>query len=120
MRQDLDDYEIIVSDNHSGDATPEVVRKLGESRVRYARTTRAFSIPDSCEFALSHARGEYVTYLCDDDAIRPLLLQNLADTLRAKRQRSYRGRLGRFTTMILGIRLPTATPCIMQFRTDGH
>jgi len=80
-RQDFDDYEIIVSDNHSEDATPEVVRRLGEGRVRYARAIRALSMPDSWEFALSHARGEYITYLCDDDAIRPLLLQKLADTL---------------------------------------
>src|SRR5579864_6108710 len=80
-RQDFDDYEIIVSDNHSEDATPEVVHRFGEGRVRYARANRALSMPDSWEFALSHARGEYVTYLCDDDAIRPLLLQKLADTL---------------------------------------
>ncbi|HEY8226821.1 MAG TPA: hypothetical protein VIG25_16185, partial [Pyrinomonadaceae bacterium] len=28
-------------------------------------------MPDHWEFALDHARGKYVTYLCDDDALAP-------------------------------------------------
>ena len=79
--QEFDDYEIIVTANHSEDTTGEVVRKLADGRVRYVRTNRPFSIPDSCEVAFSHVRREYVTYLCDDDAIRPLLLYKLADIL---------------------------------------
>jgi glycosyltransferase involved in cell wall biosynthesis len=81
VRQEFDDYEIIVSDNHSQDGTAEVVRKLADGRVRYIRTNRSLSMPNSWESALSHARGEYITYLCDDDAIRSVLLKRLAETL---------------------------------------
>jgi hypothetical protein len=39
------------------------------------------SMPDNWEFALSFARGAYVTYLCDDDAVSPRLLQSVADAI---------------------------------------
>src|SRR5439155_21739030 len=44
-------------------------------RVRYVRTDRSLSMPDSWEFAMAHARGEYVTFLCDDDAITARTLE---------------------------------------------
>ncbi len=74
LAQSFQDYEIVVSDNQSDDDTAAVVRELSTERVRYVRTPRAFSMPDSWEFALSHARGEYITVLADDDGILPELL----------------------------------------------
>ncbi len=68
LGQAFTDYEIVVSDNCSSDDTPLVVRELSNGKVRYVRSERALSMPDSWEFALSHARGDYVTFLCDDDA----------------------------------------------------
>ena len=38
LAQTWQDYEILVSDNHSTDATPEVVGEVGADRVRYVRT----------------------------------------------------------------------------------
>ncbi len=77
LHQTFDDYEIVVSDNYSQDGTAQVVKELSDSRVRYVRTDKPLSMPDSWEFALEHARGRYVTYLSDDDAMRPSLLARL-------------------------------------------
>src|SRR2546423_1052660 len=78
LQQTFADYEIVVSDNHSSDATAAVVREVGDGRVRYVRPDRSLSMAAHWEFALAEARGEYVTYLCDDDAITPRTLQKVA------------------------------------------
>lgn len=75
--QDHESFEIVVSDNCSTDDTREIVGEMGDERVRYVRTADRLSMPDSWEFALDNARGDYVTFLCDDDAIHPGLLKRL-------------------------------------------
>ena len=75
LDQTFGDFEVLVSDNYSSDGTPSVVRDLRDGRVRYVRTDRSQSMPDSWEFAMAHARGEYVTFLCDDDAITARTLE---------------------------------------------
>ncbi|HYK88917.1 MAG TPA: glycosyltransferase family 2 protein [Acidobacteriota bacterium] len=81
LAQTWPDYEILVSDNDSSDTTPAVVKETGGGRVRYVRTPTSLSMPDSWEFALSHAEGQFVTYLCDDDAIAPELLATVAQVI---------------------------------------
>ena len=82
LDQKYDDLEIIVSDNYSTDNTAEVVRQHKDSRLKYVRTNEALSMPDSWEFALSHANGDYVTFLCDDDAINPRLIETIAKIIK--------------------------------------
>jgi glycosyltransferase involved in cell wall biosynthesis len=77
LGQTHNDYEVIVSDNNCTPETEEVVRRFGNSRVRHVRVDRTLAMPESWEFGLSHARGEYVTILSDDDAVSPTLLERL-------------------------------------------
>ena len=84
LEQTLDDYEIIVSDNNSTAETQRVVRQCADPRIRYVRVDRTLAMPDSWEFALSHARGQYLTILSDDDAVSPTLLERLKDLLDAE------------------------------------
>jgi len=87
LEQTHDDYEVIVSDNNCTPETEQVVRQFANSRVRHVRVDRTLAMPDSWEFGLSHARGEYVTILSDDDAVSPTLLERLhkiVDTKHAK------------------------------------
>jgi glycosyltransferase involved in cell wall biosynthesis len=81
LDQKFDDYEIVVVDNCSSDATPKVVQQLGGARVRYVRTDRTLAMHDNWEFALTQARGEWITFLSDDDALYPQALATIADTL---------------------------------------
>ena len=79
VEQTFEDYEIVVSDNCSTDDTDQVVRESKDARVRYVRSLESLSMPDSWEFAVRHAKGRYVTFLCDDDAISPQLLEMLVE-----------------------------------------
>lgn len=78
LAQRFDDYEVVVSDNFSSADTRRVVDEIRDSRVCYVRTPKVLSMPENWEFALSHAKGRYITFLCDDDALVPELLPTLA------------------------------------------
>jgi hypothetical protein len=81
LTQEFDDYEIVVSDNSTTPETREVVERAGSDRIRYVKTPRSLSMPDSWEFAGSHVRTEYVALLSDDDAVAPKFLRRVAETL---------------------------------------
>ncbi len=69
LGQTYRDLEILVSDNFSQDDTRSIFDSFVDSRLRYVRTPSAVTMPESWEFALEHARGEYVTFLPDDDCL---------------------------------------------------
>jgi len=71
LKQDYEDFEIVVSDNYSGSQTRQVVESFQSPRVRYFRTKEPLSMPDSWEFALKYAKGEYITFLTDDSYMLP-------------------------------------------------
>ena len=74
LEQDFNDFEIVVSDNHSTDETASTVRRLGGERVRMVRPDRPLSLPEHFEFAFNHAKGRFVVFLPDDDALTPVCL----------------------------------------------
>jgi hypothetical protein len=81
LQQTFTDYEIIVSNNCSSDDTEEVIREVEGWPVRYVRTETALPMHDSWEFALGQARGRWITFLCDDDALLPSALERIRDCI---------------------------------------
>jgi glycosyltransferase involved in cell wall biosynthesis len=75
LNQTFEDFEVIVSDNFSSDETPQIGRAFEDKRVKYFRSEKALSVGESCEFAMSHAKGEYVSVLSDDDAQAKVFLE---------------------------------------------
>lgn len=74
--QTWQDLEILVSDNYCGnEETRKVYESFKDPRLRYVRTERLLAMPDSWEFALSHAQGEYVTFLTDDSYFLPYAIE---------------------------------------------
>lgn len=74
LSQTADDLEIIVSNNGHDDSPKDIVRELNDPRVRYFRTPGDLGMVASWNFAVSHARGEWISFLSDDDAASSHLL----------------------------------------------
>lgn len=79
------DVEIIVSDNASEDETPDVLAAIDDARLRHIRTDRRLSMRQNFQFALDHARGDYVIYFGDDDGILPGQFPILRELLERER-----------------------------------
>ena len=65
------DIEVVVSDNNSVDDTRDVVAAIKDERLRYVHPGRDISMRQNFEFALSHASGDYVIFIGDDDGVVP-------------------------------------------------
>lgn len=83
INQEFEDYEIVVCDNNSVDETRMVVEEFNGSadKIRYVNPGRDLSMCDNWEFVLNHARGDYLIYLCDDDALAPNSLSYIHELL---------------------------------------
>ena len=71
VEQNFNDFEIVVSDNFSHDETKEIVDKFKDPRIKYFRTNSELNRTDSWNFGLSKSKGEYVTFIGDDDSFLP-------------------------------------------------
>ena len=81
--QTFQDFEIVVSDNNSTDDTRQVVRDfMTGGKVKYVNPGRDLSMCANWEYVLTHASGQYLIYLCDDDALAPDTLSYVHDLLR--------------------------------------
>lgn len=86
LAQQFDDFEVVVSNNQSRDETEQVALSHRDARLRYIRAPRSMSMVDHWEFALGQACGDWVLFLCDDDALMPGALQSLADVAKEHSQ----------------------------------
>lgn len=78
---DYPDFEILISDNCSDDATAEIVASFNDSRIRYYRTPTKLGMTANWEFALSKVTSGMVSILGDDDAFLPDSLRIINDLL---------------------------------------
>src|SRR5471032_1417237 len=76
LEQDFADFEIILSHNVAPGA-PALQSLPDDPRICYVRPASYLAIHDSWEFALSHARGEWILFLGDDDGFLPGMLSLL-------------------------------------------
>ena len=75
VEQPHGNYEIVVADNASGPETRAVCESFRSPRLRYLRSDTPLSMNDNWERALDAARGEWVTFLGDDDGLMPYALR---------------------------------------------
>lgn len=66
--------EIIVSDDASTDATPEIVEGFDDGRIRLFRHETNLGAPGNWNRAIKHARGAYIGLLNHDDLYGPFWL----------------------------------------------
>lgn len=75
LEQSFQDFEVIVVDDASTDATEDVVRSFCDSRVYYLRHEANKKEAASRNTGLRAATGEYIAFLDDDDEWVPEKLQ---------------------------------------------
>ena len=72
LKQDFEDFEVIIVDDCSSDNTPEIAKKYTDSRVCYFRNKKnmASEFGDKSifrRFIHEQSQGDYFVWLCDDD-----------------------------------------------------
>ena len=82
--QEYENLQIIVADNFSQDNTKSVVDAFNDKRILYVNSGKRLSMSENWEFALSHLKEGYVTFLGDDDGLLPNALNELDVIIRNK------------------------------------
>lgn len=67
--QSYPNLEIIVADNCSTDATPQLIASQRDARLRYFRHDVPMAPNDNFNFCLAQARGQYFLLLLDDELV---------------------------------------------------
>jgi len=82
LRQDYEDFELIVSDNASTDATETICREFAakDSRIRYYRNETNIGLSRNYNRVFSLARGEFFKWMSHDDECHPSLLRRCLET----------------------------------------
>jgi len=73
--------ELIVVDDNSRDATPEVVRGFDDPRIRYLRNEPNLKLPAALNRGFSVARGAFLTWTSDDNLYDPAAIGRMVARL---------------------------------------
>ncbi|MCB1304692.1 MAG: glycosyltransferase family 2 protein, partial [Leptospiraceae bacterium] len=85
LRQSHSDFELVVLNDGSVDNTAEVVRRIGDSRIRFVDNDRNQGLVGVRNELLSLARGEYIAWLDADDLATADRLQKQVTLLKKHR-----------------------------------
>lgn len=81
QRQSFENFEVIVSDDHSEDETPRIVESMQDPRFRLVHPPERMIMADHYEFVSTHAAGEYLKYMPDRSVMYSHALQTLSDVI---------------------------------------
>ena len=89
LSQTFKDFELIICDDNSNDETKAVIRSyMSDPRLVYLQSNvKEEARREKCRYAfminqaLNIAKGEYITYLCDDDIFYPKRLKIMSRVL---------------------------------------
>jgi hypothetical protein len=69
--QDGRDLEIVVQNNGCDPKTRALVEEIADPRVRHFSSSAILTMSENWEMALRHARGDFITFVGDDDGLFP-------------------------------------------------
>lgn len=82
LAQRHDRFEVIMADNASTDATPDILAAVADPRVRVLTYDQLLDLPANWQRLTDAATGTYVKVVCADDLLHPQALAAQADVLR--------------------------------------
>lgn len=69
LGQEYKNYEIIVNDDASKDATEKVVKSFADKRIKFFRNKKNLGYPGNLNQCLTHAKGDIIYLLGQDDIL---------------------------------------------------
>lgn len=86
LEQDYENYELIISNDHSTDGSTEYLRGLQHHNLTIVGPQERLSMTEHWEWALSFATGEWQIFVGQDDGLQDYFFQ-LADRLTSEAER---------------------------------
>lgn len=85
LAQDMEDFEIVISDNASTDSTEQISRAYArrDARIRYHRNPRNLGLAKNFNLAFMLSTGKYFKWAAHDDWHRPESLRLCVERLEA-------------------------------------
>lgn len=71
LSQTYSDFELLIVDDRSTDATFDVIRSIADPRIRVTRNDERLGLPRNWNRCLSLAKGEYLCLFHQDDVMLP-------------------------------------------------
>lgn len=84
LAQTFNDFELVIVDDASEDATESAVRSFTDARIRYERQPRNVGMVANWGACVARARGRYLLFLADDDRLEPDFLANRVPLLETR------------------------------------
>ncbi|MFA6433316.1 MAG: glycosyltransferase family A protein [Elusimicrobiales bacterium] len=84
LDQDFTDFEVVINDNASSDATRETVAGFSDPRIKYAGSSRFLLTHENWNACYDRALGEYLLVLGDDDMLLPGALAQTAAVIKER------------------------------------
>jgi glycosyltransferase involved in cell wall biosynthesis len=83
LAQTYGDFELVISDNASTDATPDIVRHYAarDPRIRYFRQPTNIGIGNNWSFVARQARGKFLKWVSANDEYPPNAVQDCVEVL---------------------------------------
>lgn len=91
LEQDFQDMEIWISDDHSGDASAEVIRGYAarDPRIQFAIQDQNLGMVENWNWCLGRAKGTYIKFLFGDDRLSfPWAIGRMVELLETHEQAS--------------------------------
>ncbi len=86
LKQDFEDFEIIVVDNRSTDDSVAVIRSYEDARIRFYENNYNIGFAPNLQRVTQYATGRYLNLLSSDDLMAPGTLKRLSEVIQQEEE----------------------------------